>query len=91
MGDPICPIEFLQRLLQQVIEVDMEHVEIFEVLGMCNKTKSKFDCAICRSLLLKNVFRDLHHVLYPSMIGIEPPIGEMLSLEVLLRRELHGT
>ncbi len=68
----------------------MGHLEIFEVLGMCNKTKSKFNCAICGSPLLKNVFRDLHHVLYPSMIGIEPPIGEMLSLEVLLRRELHG-
>ena len=28
--------------------------------------------------------------LYPSMTGIDSPIGEMLRAEVLLKRELHG-
>ena len=47
IGGPISPVEFVQRLMLQVIEVDTEHFEIFGVLGMCNKMKSKFDVAIC--------------------------------------------
>jgi hypothetical protein len=37
----------------------------------------------------QNVFKDWSGFMYPSMIGIEPPIDETLDLRTLLKRELH--
>jgi hypothetical protein len=67
----------------------MDHLEIFDVVGMCNHTKTQIDCGVCGAPMQKNIFKDWSGFMYPSMIGIEPPIDETLDLRTLLKRELH--
>lgn len=87
-GDSICPIEFLHTILIQLTEHDCQHYFIFDVLNFCNQTTSKLDCMNC-GMFLKQSWVASEDVMHPSMIGINPPIGDLLDLPDLIKMSLH--
>jgi hypothetical protein len=87
-GDSICPIEFLPAILQQLKDHDAEIYSIFDVLNFRKQIVSKMDCMGCGSHV-DMIWSKLSDAIHPSLIGINPPVGDIKDLTELLKASMH--